>query len=1165
MAGRGQETGHGVELLGRGPERSALDTLLAALRAGESRVLVLHGPAGVGKTALLDHTAATATGLGLLRTTGLAAETELSYAALHRLCAPLFDRLPKLPPPQRTALETVFGTRDGRPPERFLVALAVLGLLSDASAEGPLLCLVDDAQWLDRPSAQVLGFVGRRLLAESVGLVMAARDRAPDLRGLPELEIAGLPEADAQALLRSVTHGPFDPHVLDRIVAETRGNPLALRDFPNGLPVPRLAGGFALLSADSPDDPALRERIAALPGPARLLLLVAAAEPVGDPALVWRAAEQLGVTPASALGAGIEGLLAIDVRVTFAHPLVRLSAYRSAPDEDRRRAHRVLARLTDQRTDPDRRAWHLAAAAPAPDESVALALEQATGRARDRGGLAAAAAFRQRAVALTADPARRATRAATAADVSLRAGDLEAARSLAGVAARDAEDDLVRAKAQLVRARLALLDSAHPARPGTTHPAPAGAHPTRPAGAPPARPGTAHPTPPDAAGIAPLDPAGPGPADRSSLDPAGPGTLGPADRANLGPVGRDNLGPVGRDNLGPAGPAGLGPAADNGLNRVDRDGLGRVDGAGVAPADRVGLGPAAEAGVGRVDGGGLGPVAGAGVGRVDGGGLGPVAGAGVGWVDGGGVGRFDGAGLGRVGGGGPGSAYAGRLEPVDVADQALSAMLAAARQLEPFDLDLAREAYLLAWGAAARAARNLAEVSGPPPPPPPPPPPHRPAHDPPAHDPPAGHAAARHGAGQHPSAHGPPAGHPAGQHPAGHHPVGRARTASRLAAVSRSVPPPAGEPGLLDLILTGYARLVTDGPGEAIPLLTRAAAALATRPIPARWGWLAGGVGAALWDDDAMRDTLGRAADAARAAGALTELPRSLVPLAVVTAWNGEFDAAEAIAAEAARVGKAIGMPVEPDARLFLAALRGDGAAAPGAVGHWTAAVLGNGLARYEQALGAARAAAASADPWISAWALPELVEAAARTGDAELAGAALTDLVEATELCDSDWATGVVARCRALVSDGPAARSLYAEAIERLGRTRLRPELARAHLLYGEWLRRRRQRVDARVQLRTAYEISSAIGMAGFADRARRELLATGETARRRTPEAATDGELTAQERQIALLVRDGLSNPEVGSRLFLSPRTVEWHLRKVFAKLGIGSRRQLREALQP
>jgi DNA-binding CsgD family transcriptional regulator len=227
--------------------------------------------------------------------------------------------------------------------------------------------------------------------------------------------------------------------------------------------------------------------------------------------------------------------------------------------------------------------------------------------------------------------------------------------------------------------------------------------------------------------------------------------------------------------------------------------------------------------------------------------------------------------------------------------------------------------------------------------------------------------------------------------------------------------------------------------------------------------------------------------------------------------------------------------------------------------------VLGNGLARYEQALEAARAAAADSDPWIAMWALPELIEAAVRAGEDDLAGTALTALIDATELCDTDWATGIAVRCRALVSDGTAARSLYVEAVERLGRTRLRPELARAHLLYGEWLRRRRQRVDARAQLRTAYEISSAIGMAGFAERARRELVATGETARRRTPEAATDGELTAQERQIALLVRDGLSNPEVGTKLFLSPRTVEWHLRKVFAKLGIGSRRQLREALRP
>jgi DNA-binding CsgD family transcriptional regulator len=384
-----------------------------------------------------------------------------------------------------------------------------------------------------------------------------------------------------------------------------------------------------------------------------------------------------------------------------------------------------------------------------------------------------------------------------------------------------------------------------------------------------------------------------------------------------------------------------------------------------------------------------------------------------------------------------------------------------------------------------------------------------------------------------------------------------------LAAVSRAIPPPPPEPGLLDLVLDGYTRLVTGGRASAVPVLRRAAAALATRPVPARWGWMAGGVGAALWDDGLMRDTLTRAAGAARTAGALTDLSRALVPLAVATAWTGDLEAAEAIAAEAAEIGKAIGVRVETDARLLLAALRGDGAAAPGPVGYWTSAVLGNGLARYEHALDAARTAVGAADPWVSAWALPELIEAAARVGDDELATGAMNQLAAATERCDTDWARGITVRCWALVSDGPAARGLYAEAVERLGRTRLRSELARAHLLYGEWLRRRRQRVDARLQLRTAYDMFRTAGMAGFAERARRELLATGETARRRTPEAATDGELTAQERQIALLVRDGMSNPEVGVRLFLSPRTVEWHLRKVFAKLGIGSRRQLREAL--
>ena len=229
---------------------------------------------------------------------------------------------------------------------------------------------------------------------------------------------------------------------------------------------------------------------------------------------------------------------------------------------------------------------------------------------------------------------------------------------------------------------------------------------------------------------------------------------------------------------------------------------------------------------------------------------------------------------------------------------------------------------------------------------------------------------------------------------------------------------------------------------------------------------------------------------------------------------------------------------------------------------HWAAAVLYNGLGRYQEGVSAARHATSNTfEPWVSMWGLPELVEAAARVGDTELARDALTRLEETTQSSGVDVAHGIEARSRALLTNGDNARLLYREAIERLGRTQVRPELARAHLVYGEWLRRQGRRVDAREQLRTAHDLFAAIGMEAFAERTGRELVATGERVRRRSPE--TREELTAQETQIARLARDGLSNPEIGAQLFISARTVEWHLRKVFTKLDISSRRQLRVAL--
>jgi DNA-binding CsgD family transcriptional regulator len=898
-------------LLGRGAETARLDEMIAAVRAGESRVLVVRGGPGVGKSALLAAAEDAATGLRVLRATGVESEMELAFAALHQLCTPLLDRRGHIPQPQRVALEAVFGLRAGAPPDHFLVALAVLSLLSDASEQRPLLCVVDDAQWLDRASAQVLGFVARRLLAESILLLFGTRRPGPELASLPELEVVGLADPDAHRLLNSVTHARLDEHIRDRIVAETQGNPLALLELPRGLTATQMAGGLGLLNADalpSRIERSFLNRIRELPERTRLVLLIAAAEPVGDPDLLREAADRLGVPLASALADGTDGLLTLDERVTFRHPLVRSAVYRAAEPKDRRAVHLALAEVTDPEEAPDRRAWHLASAAAGPDEDVAAELEQSAGRAQARGGMAAAAAFLQRAVALTADPERRTERMLAAAEASLAAGELEDVGRLMSAVSAGPLDALQRGRAGVLRGQIAFAT-----------------------------------------------------------------------------------------------------------------------------------------------------------------------------------------------GGGPG---------------AIRVLLDAAGELESANMQLARETYMTAWGMAVSVADQ-----------------------------------------------------------------------DTLSAVSRAVRnlPAPDHPGPLDLLLDGYALLVTDGAAAAATTLRQASAALIDISVSdvLRWGWVAVGASAAIWDDEAMRAIYTRQARVVREAGALRDLPYNVSSMSYALSWAGDFEGAAVAIAESDAVAAATGNPLPPYSALRLLSLRGreaettalieatiQGSAAAGfgmgiTAAQWAAAVLYNGLARYPEATRAARSTAHITEPWISTWLLPELIEAASRAGEIDVARAALERLVATTRPFDTDFARGVEARSRALVADGPEADSRYREAIERFGRTALRPELARAHLLYGEWLRRQRRRIDARDQLHTAYEMCAEIGMEAFAERARRELQATGETVRKRTKEAAADAELTAQERQIAQLVREGFSNPEVGARLFLSPRTVEWHLRKIFTKLNITSRRQLRDVL--
>ncbi len=888
-----------------------LDRLLADALDGRSRVTVLRGEAGVGKSALLGYLFGRAVGWHVARAAGVESEIELAYAGLHQLCAPMLGHLGRLPVPQRDALATVFGRSSGTVPDRFLVGLATLTLLAEVAEQQPLACLVDDAQWLDQASAQILGFVARRLLAERIAVVCAARTDAGDdvLPGFPELSIRSLGDSDARALLLASVPGPLDARICDQIVAESHGNPLALLELPRAWNVAGLAGGFGLpdsLPVAGRIEQSYIRRLRLLPADTRLLVLTAAAEPLGDRFLLHRAAGMLGIDLAAAGPAQDGGLLELGGRVEFAHPLVRSAAYRSAAAEDRRRVHRALAEATMAGTDPDRQAWHRARATLGPDEEVAAELERSASRAQARGGVAAAAAFLQRSAELTVHPMQRADRSLAAAQVSFQAGAFDAALQLAATAEAGPLDGFQRARVDLVRGRVAFAS-------------------------------------------------------------------------------------------------------------------------------------------------------------------------------------------------GRGSDAAWRL-------------LNAARQLEPFDPELARETYLVAWGAGVLAG-----------------------------------------------------------------PVAGGDVFGEICRAARALPPPPGGARPLDLLLDGLARLTTDGHAAAIPTLQRAAAALADLPVEdlLRWGWMAQSASMTVWDDEVWRATCARNVRLVRDAGALAELPIHLSGLGMARSWAGDFAGAAALAAEADSVAAATGSWSAPQALLRLRALQGReteasaviehaAAGGPGVAiyAHWAAAVLYNGLARYEEAAEAARQATSNTfDYFVSAWALPELVEAAARAGNPGLARGALERLAQVTQPCGTDVALGIEARSRALLNYGTAADDLYRVAIDRLGRTRLRPELARAHLLYGEWLRREGRRADARAQLRTAREMFTAFGMEAFAERTGRELVATGEKVRRRSPD--TREELTPQEEQIARLARDGLSNPEIGAQLFVSARTVEWHLGNVFSKLGITSRRQLRTAL--
>jgi DNA-binding CsgD family transcriptional regulator len=880
-------------------------------------VLVVRGEAGVGKSALLEYLAGQASEYRILRVAGVESEMELAFAGLHQLCAPMLGAVDRLPGPQRNALCGAFGLLEGAAPNRFLVALAVLSLLAEAAEAEPLVCLVDDAQWLDRASAQTLAFVARRLMAEQIVIVFGVREpnETDEFTDLPELVVAGLAEDDARFLLASAMPGRLDKHVRDQIVAETRGNPLALLELPRGLTPAELAGGFGLAEARplaSRVEETFVERVRALPRDTQQLLAVAAAEPVGDVSLLWRAAEQLGIKGSAGRPAEEAALIELGIRVRFRHPLVRSAAYRAVDFRDRQEVHRALAEATDPATDPDRRAWHRAQAAYGPDESVADELERSAGRAQARGGAAAAAAFLARAAELTADPAGRGRRAVAAAQAKLSAGASDAAVELLTSAELAPLDELQRARLERLRAEIAFE---------------------------------------------------------------------------------------------------------------------RTRGSG-APA----------------------------------------------------------------------------------------LLLGAARRLEPLDAAMARETHLEAIAAAMFAGR-----------------------------------------------------------------LGGTPDVHEAAEAAQAAPPAQQPPRAIDLLLDALATRFTEGYAAGVPALRTALGAFrdveGLTAEDVRWLWLACRLAQDLWDEELWYELAARGVRVARETGALTLLPGMANFLAALNVHSGTVHRAAELIDEVDAITRATGIPPLNYAALSLAAWRGDqarmqaiaDAAIPGAMARgeglslgllaWMTALLHNGQGRYGDALEAARRACEYEDVIAYGWALVEWIEAGVRVGRRDGAAVALERLRERTQATGTDWALGIESGSRALLSDARSAEPCYRDAIERLERSRGVVHLARARLLYGEWLRRENRRVDAREQLRTAFERFNAIGAEAFAERARRELLATGETAPKRTAE--TRDALTPQEAQIARMASDRQTNTEIGAKLFISPRTVEYHLRKVFTKLDVSSRKELRSAL--
>ncbi|HEY0534206.1 MAG TPA: AAA family ATPase [Actinoplanes sp.] len=904
--------------LGRLAECDRLDEVVAQVEAGGSATLVLRGEPGIGKTVLIDYLAERVSGTGrVLRANGVESEMDLPFAGLHQLCMPILHQVARLPQPQRDAIESAFGMQGHGTPDRLMVALAALNLVSTAAETEPLFCFVDDAHWLDQASAQALLFVARRLLAEQIGLVVAVRAGYGVFAGLPELEVNALREPDARRLLASVVDGRLDARVSQRILAETHGNPLAIIQLPRGLSAAELSAGLGPstgLPLSGRIEHSFLRRYEQLSAPVQRLLLLAAAEPLGDPALLRRAATASGLPDRVVTAADTGGLMSMGLQIQFEHPLARSAIYGAAIAHDRHAAHRAIAQAIDPAVDPDHYAWHRSQATASADAEIAQELEDSAGRALARGGLAAAAAILERAAVLS-----------TTREETIRRG-LAAARA------------------------------------------------TYEAGAP----------------------------DRAL------GLVATLESASLGPMER---------------------AAITRLRGQISLSLGRPD-------------------------------------------------------------------------------------------HATGLLLNAAVALTALDPATARATYFETLEAATYAGRFGSDG-------------------------------------------------------------GLAQLASEVIRVLPATP---HEPGVVDYFLDAMLIWAIDGLPRAVPTMRRALAELSsatTDPVAAaRWAWLAIHVVNSTWADDHWLAINERYRTSVREAGALSLLPSVFAGSALLALWTGDFAAADTLLDDAGSISTAVGLgPVATRSRAMVAAWRGDRATTEailmrvdqdGRVGgeqeqlssaDYCAAILGNGLGDYAAAYAAARASAYEQRLGTPELLLPELIEAAVRLGERAEAERALQRLAVRTTAAGTSWALGVEAYCRGLLAQGDAAEAFYRQAIRQLDACRIVPFRHRARLAYGEWLRRERRRVEAREQLQTAYDAFTAMGAHGFAERARRELLATGGSVSQRTEQTPDD--LTPQELQVARLAAANASNQEIAAQLFISPSTVGYHLSKAFRKLDINSRRQLTDAL--